>query len=131
MNQHICLFANPTSLWLKWSRAFVKSSSQHPFNPISSNFPGGGFTPPPFLLPRALESPGRSPSSAPRCHLSAIQAIIIFSLFFQHHVISTFTRFPTKINGKSIPRVIRKTSNIFHRFCIECSSIWDSPEPHF
>ena len=32
----------------RWSRAFVKSSSQHPFNPISSNFPGGGVYPSSF-----------------------------------------------------------------------------------
>ena len=39
---------NPTSLWLKWSRTFVKSSPQHPINQSTPSPPlEEGFSPPP------------------------------------------------------------------------------------
>ena len=50
-----------------------------------------------------------------------------FSSIFQHYLISIFTRFclptwsknPSKIDRKSIPRAIWKTSNFLHRFFID------------
>ena len=85
---------------------------------------GLALLPPP---PWGLESRLFSVSWAPRCHLSAIQAIIIFSSFFQHHFMSIFTRIwpptwsknPSKIYQKSIPRATWKTSNFLHRFFID------------
>ena len=100
---------NPTSpLGDRWSRAFVKSPSQHPFNPISSNFPWRRGLPLLLPPPRAPKLAGRSHSWSPICDHSAIQVIIVFSSFFQHHFMlilaRCWTQLGSKIAQKSIPR---------------------------
>ena len=65
----------------RWSRAFVKSSTQHPFNPISSNSPGGGVYPSSFPPPQALEWWFRAQPYPQKSNFFAILVIIIFSWF--------------------------------------------------
>ena len=73
----------------RWSRTFVKSSSQHQFNPISPNSLDDGFTPPPFLLPW-LQHPGIFPT---RGHPYALLAPSWPSSFFHHFSNTLLYRF--------------------------------------
>ena len=101
---------NPTSLWLKWSRTFVKSSSQHPFNPISSNSPGGGVYPSSYLLPWGLDKG----FARTRNHLYPIFSPSWPSSFFHHFsnplLYRFWLHFGAQLGAKFPPKSIKNPS---------------------
>ena len=100
-------FVIPPASGDRWSRAFVKSSTQHPFNPISSNSPGGGV---PFLLPR-VQNPGVE------CGRSLQNPFLLpsWSSSFFHHFSNLLLyrfllHFGSQLGAKIVPKSVKNRS---------------------